>query len=99
MLWRTKHTRVHNLVRKHKPGEVVHTVVTAVRSAEAKRILSRPGLHEAAQTTSNKVKTKYTHSQVTLWILECLQKRIVIQKSALQRLNVTHLYMQGNGAN
>lgn len=61
MLWRTKHTRVHNLVRKHKPGEVVHTVVTTVRSAEAKRILSRPGLHEAAQT--NKQSQNKIHTQ------------------------------------
>lgn len=62
MLWRTKHTRVHNLVRKHKPGEVVYTVVTAVRSAEAKRILKQTW---AAQTnikqSQNKIHTQPSH--------------------------------------
>lgn len=77
-----------------------YTVITALRSAEAKRIFSKPGLHEAAKTNIKQSQTTHTHNQLfTLCILEYSQKRIVIQKSALQRFNVTREYIQCNSAN
>lgn len=74
MLWTTKHTKGTQSCKKTSQVRW-YSVITALRSTEAKRIFSRPGLHEAAKTNIRQSQNKIHNPAHHLVDFRILAKR------------------------